>query len=179
MLKRLVIGLVLGLIVGGVVAAALVRAGFMGFDTSPLGPAAAYLAAAITGALTGLIAGKAIWSADGKIEAGLKSIFGALLAAGGMFALRKWLHVELDLSKLQVAEGAAEIGQLPVVSLPLLAAVLGAFFELDNTGPAPEPKAGKALTGARGNTRVRVDDDAHVADESEALDDASLAKKRR
>jgi hypothetical protein len=179
MLKRLFLGLVLGLLVGSVVAAALVRAGFMAFDTSPFGPASAYLAAAITGALTGLIAGKAIWSADGKIEAGLKAIFGALLAAGGMFALRKWLHLELDLSKLQVAEGAAEIGQLPVVSLPLLAAVLGAFFELDNMGPAPEPKAGKALAGAGANARVRVRTKAEAADESDELDDASLAKKRR
>ncbi len=178
MLKRSILGLLLGLLVGGVVAAALVRSGIVSFDASPFGPASAYWAAAITGALTGLVAGKAIWSADGKIEAGLKSVFGALLAAGGMFALRKWVHLELDLAALHVAEGAAELGQLPAVALPGLAALLGAFFELDNTGSSTEPKSGKALAAPGAKARVRVEPKA-LDEDAEELEDASLAKKRR
>src|SRR5271169_810661 len=91
MLRRLLVGLILGLIVGGLVAAGLVAGlhqTLFGADTG--GSAFAYLAAAVTGVLTGLVAGKPIWASGAKIEAGLKAFFGALLGAGLMFALRHW-----------------------------------------------------------------------------------------
>src|SRR3954463_1003098 len=114
MLKRLFVGLFLGAVVGAIVAAVLVQGlGVMSFDTWALGAVGAYIAAAITGVLTGLVAGKPIWSADGKIEAGLKAFFGALIALGGMFVLRQWVHVNVDLTALKASNGAAEIGQLP------------------------------------------------------------------
>src|SRR3954452_23757069 len=103
MLKRLIIGLILGTVIGGVVAAVLVQGlGMVLFSNAVF----AYLAAAATGVVTGLVAGKPIWSADGKIEAGLKAFFGVLLALGGMFALRTWANVNLDLSMLKAGEGA-------------------------------------------------------------------------
>src|SRR5215813_4761895 len=99
MLKRLVVGLLLGAIVGVVLAVALAQGlGITSFDQGAFGAAGAYLAAVVTGVLTGLVAGKPIWSADGKIEAGLKAFFGALLAAGGMFVLRQWVHIPVDLT---------------------------------------------------------------------------------
>src|SRR5262245_55535425 len=117
MLKRLLVGQVLGTVVGAVLAAVLVQGlGLWSFAVS--GAVFAYVAAAVTGVLTGLVAGKPIWSADGKIEAGLKAFFGGLLALGGMFVLRQWVHVNVDLSALRA--GTDEIGNLPAASLPLI-----------------------------------------------------------
>lgn len=179
MLKRLFVGLFLGAVVGAILAAVLVQGlGVMSFDTWSLGAFGAYLTAAITGVVTGLVAGKPIWSADGKIEAGLKAFFGALLALGGMFVLRQWVHVDVDLSALKASAGPAEIGQLPAVSLPLIAAVLASFFELDNTGDGEKKDDAKAGAAAKPGKKVRVAED----EEEEAVDEeeeAAPAKKRR
>ena len=51
----------------------------------------AYLGAALTGVLIGLVAGKPIWAKDAKIEAGMKAFVGALLATGLMYAARRFL----------------------------------------------------------------------------------------
>src|SRR5580700_8587653 len=99
MLRRLLLGLVLGLIVGGLIAAGFVQGlGLLSFGPGTGGAAFAYLAAALTGVLTGLVAGKPIWSSGAKIEAGLKAFFGALLGAGLMFAVRRWVDFPLDLA---------------------------------------------------------------------------------
>lgn len=181
MLKRLFVGLFLGAVVGAVLAAALVQGlGVTSFDASALGAAGAYLAAAVTGVLVGLVAGKPIWSADGKIEAGLKAFFGALLALGGMFVLRQWVHVSFDLSALKASTGAAEIGQLPALSLPLLAAILGGFFELDNTGAAGEEKKeeGEGAGAQQAGSKVRVVEAAPEATEEDE-EAPPPARKRR
>jgi len=177
MVKRLFVGLFLGAVVGAIVAAILVQGlGMTTFDASVLGPTAAYLAAAATGVLTGLIAGKPIWSADGKIEAGLKAFFGALIALGGMFVLRQWVHVDADLTALKA--GAGEVGHLPAASLPMIAAVLAMFFELDNSDEPKEKDGAAAKRPA--DSKVRVGQ-AAAADED--LDDEedvpAPAKKRR
>jgi hypothetical protein len=173
-LKRLVVGLLLGAIVGVVLAVALVHGlGITSFDQGPLGSFTAYLAAAVTGIVTGLIAGKPIWSADGKIEAGLKAFFGALLAVGGMFALRQWVNVNVDLSALQASSGP--VGHLPAASLPLLAAILGGFFELDNTGDGAQAD-GDAKAGPKAAAKkVRVG----AGEPAEAADDEEVASARR
>ena len=181
MLKRLIVGLFLGAVVGAILAAVLVQGlGVMTFDGSTLGATGAYLAAALTGVLTGLVAGKPIWSADGKIEAGLKAFFGALLALGGMFVLRQWVHVNVDLSGLKASAGPAEIGQLPAVSLPIIAAVLAGFFELDNTDAGDKDKKGeKALASRSGaSSKLRVADE-DEAEDSEEEEEAAPARKRR
>ncbi len=181
MLKRLFIGLFLGAVVGAILAAVLVQGlGVMTFDGSALGATGAYLAAALTGVITGLVAGKPIWSADGKIEAGLKAFFGALLALGGMFVLRQWVHVNVDLSALKASAGPAEVGQLPAVSLPIIAAVLAGFFELDNTDSGEKDKKDPTANALKSGTSSKV----RVADEDESEDagdeeEAAPARKRR
>ena len=91
MLKRLIVGLILGTVIGAVFAAILVQgSGMVMFSSAVF----AYLAAAATGVITGLVAGKPIWASDGKFEAGLKAFFGILLGLGGMFALRTWGNMQ-------------------------------------------------------------------------------------
>ncbi|GEM_PF-1060361 len=180
MLKRLVIGLFLGTVIGAIVAAILVQGlGVKSFADSSLGAVGAYLSAALTGVITGLVAGKPIWSSDGKLEAGLKAFFGALIGLGGMFALRQWVHVPVDLSALKASDGPTEIGQLPAVTLPLIAAVLAGFFELDNTGgDTKESTDAKDGAKAKGGTKVRVAGE-DAAEDEELEEEAAPAKKRR
>ena len=170
MLKRLFLGLVIGAVVGALVAAGAMSA--LGSAVMPMGPFFAFALAAATGVLTGLVAGTPIWAKGGQIEAGLKAFFGALLAAGGMYAIRTWLQLDVDLTIARA--GHDLVGNLPGASLPLIGAVLGGFYELDNT---PDPKAdGKQKSGkARVASNVRVAEDAS-ADEEEA--GPAAAKKR-
>jgi hypothetical protein len=163
MVRRLFIGMVLGLIVGGLVAAGIVAGLKMPEWQGAGGAVLAYVSAALTGVLTGLVAGKPIWASGAKIEAGLKAVFGALLGAGFMFALRQWAGFwQPDLSF--VGAGHAPVGYLPAASLPVLAAVLGAFFELDNTGGnEAEPPRGEA-----GAERKRVSTQATKATNGKA-----------
>ncbi len=177
MLKRLILGLVIGLVVGGLAAAAAVEMGFgVAIDAGQV--VVLYILAALTGILTGLVAGKPIWSKGGQIEAGLKAFFGALLGAGMMFAIRTWIHPSLSLSFIQPAM-TGDLGTLPVASLPLIAAILGGFYELDNT-PAPDDGAKKEAKAAnttgkkKGNVRVAQ---AHSDEEEEA--EEVVAKKTR
>jgi hypothetical protein len=174
MVRRLILGLVLGLIVGGVVAAALVRLGAPAF-AGPGGIALAYLSAAVVGAITGIIAGKPIWAGNAKIEGGLKAVFGALMGAGAMFALRTWLtSFAPDLSFIG-AGGPAPVGELPAASLPLIAAVLGGLFGLDNTAEKEEAAApGRKRIGAGSTGKAAK---ARVA-EAEEGEDAEAAPRR-
>lgn len=174
MLKRLIVGLLLGGVVGAVIAAVLVQGlGMWSFAVS--GAVFAYLAAAVTGVLTGLVAGKPIWAADGKIEAGLKAFFGALLALGAMFALRTWAKLDVDLTAVKAGHGL--LGDLPAASLPIVAAVLAGFFELDNTGESKKEEGeatGTASKGAAAGKQVRVAD----AEEAEEDEEEEPAKKK-
>src|SRR5579862_623653 len=99
MFRRLLAGLVIGAVVGIAVAAMLVAGLKIVTFAGPFGALLAYASAAVTGALTGLVAGKPIWAGGAKVEGGLKAVFGALLAAAAMFALRRWAPgVALDLA---------------------------------------------------------------------------------
>lgn len=174
MLKRLLFGLFLGLVVGAALAAALVKGMSLALFTPGAGGAAlAYLFAAVTGVVVGLVAGKPIWASGGQIEAALKAFFGALIAAGGMYALRRFLTADVDLGAIGAGRGA--MGDLPAVTLPILGAVLGAFYEADNT---PEPKdkegAGGKAAPAPGS-KVRVS----AADELDEDEPAEEKKKER
>jgi hypothetical protein len=190
MLRRLLLGLVIGLLMGGLVAAGLVaglgQATFLGTG----GVVLAYLAAALTGVLTGLVAGKPIWATGAKIEAGLKAFFGALLAAGLMFAMRQWaggLHAPITtITPGDPVTGLPlSLGDLPAAALPIIAALLGGFFELDNTGGDPEHEKKGEPGGAKkriaagektnGQAKSRV---AAADDEGEAEPVAEAAPKR-
>src|SRR5579863_4587293 len=130
MLKRLLSGIVIGLVLGGLAAAALVKGlGMLLFAATGAGTVTAYLAALATGAVVALIAGKPIWAKGAWIEVGLKAFFGSLLAAGGMFALRKWGVTTLNLSSFGAGPDLpTAIGYLPAVALPVIATVLSMFF---------------------------------------------------
>lgn len=182
MIKRLVVGLLFGLLVGGLLAAAVIKGiGRLDFIDGT-GAVLAYVFAAVTGVLVGLVAGKPIWSKGGQIEAGLKAFFGALLASGMMFALRRWVSFDVDLHSLGIGPGATPAGMLPAVSLPLIAAILGAFYEADNT---PEPAEGdkdkkaESKTAASANgKKVRVAGKGEEEDEGELVGaGAKRAKK--
>lgn len=175
MLRRLLIGLVLGLVVGGLIAAGLVAGLGVSTFSSAGGALVAYLVAALTGVLTGLVAGKPIWSSGAKVEAGLKAVFGALVGAGLMFALRKWGGSWMISLPAIGANGPTAIADLPAASLPLLAAVLGGFFEIDNTGGGEsDGKGGSAKMRRRVVTadgpaaKVRAAGDVEPDSESEA-----------
>ena len=165
MLNRLVVGMIVGLALGALVAAAVVQ----GLHWVTFGaPFFAYALAAGTGVVVGLVAGKPVWAKGGQIEAGLKAFFGALLAAGGMYALRTWVHADVSLEVLHA--GSGPIGDLPAAALPILAAILGGFFGLDNT-PAP---AEGARSRVAPNVRVAKEDGA-----ADDVDEAPAAAKKR
>lgn len=137
MARRVVLGMLKGLLLGAVLAALMVAGlGVVQFGSWLWVPSACGL-----GLLAGLVTGKPIWAPAAKVEALLKGLVGALLAAGGLFALRAWVHVSLDLSAL--GAGSGPIGDLPAASLPVVAALLGAWFEADNTdaGASQRPRS--------------------------------------
>lgn len=145
MFARLIIGILKGLVVGGLLGFALLKLN-LGLFVGGLA-FVAYLAAALSGVVVGLIAGKPIWAKDAKIEAGMKAFVGALLGAGLMFGLRK---LELPLADtVPAALGVATkdpqtLGTFSVTALALVASVLGGFYEADNT---PEPAAASSAAG--------------------------------
>jgi hypothetical protein len=179
MLKRLIVGLILGTVIGAVVAAVLVQGlGFLNWGHYPV---LAYLSAAATGVITGLVAGKPIWSADGKIEAGLKAFFGVLLGLGAMFALRTWANLHLDLSMLKAGDG--KLGDLPAATLPIIAAVLAGFYEIDNSPAADGDKkdddaSASASSKKSAGKKVRVVDEDEEAEDEEAAEEPPAAKKK-
>ncbi len=172
MIGRLLKGIVLGILLGGLAAAALAKGlGVLTFAVAG-GAFLAYAAAAVTGAVVGLVAGKPIWAKGAWIEALLKTFFGALLAAGGMFLVRRFGGVPVDLARLGLGAGAAS--ELPFVSLPAIATVLSMFFEVDNTD-APEPKARGQRVATKATPHAPV-----LASSAEALEaeDEPLAAKK-
>jgi hypothetical protein len=153
MLRRLIFGLVLGLIVGVGLAAGLIRLGEASFAAGT-GVLVAYLAAGLAGSVTGMIAGKPIWASGAKIEGGLKAAFGALIGIGAMFALRQWATgFDVNLSFVG-GGGPAPVGELPAASLPLIAAVLGGLFGLDNTDTGGEANGASRKRVAAGGARI-------------------------
>lgn len=183
MLVRLLVGLVKGLVVGGLLGFALAKAGFI----AP-GAIIAYLAGALAGALVGLVAGKPIWAKDAKIEAGMKAVVGALLGAGLMFVARKWLGFMMPVPLGALADANASLGEtnvmgtfggLAVTSLAFVAAVLGGFYEVDNTPEAAEDKAEGGARVAEGKSNARIAASAEDEDEDDAeVADPKRAKKR-
>jgi hypothetical protein len=129
MAKRLMVGLLKGALCGALLTVIFSKV---------LGPAAfagafGYLAVALTGVLMGLVAGKPLWAEGALIESSLKSVVGALFGAVALYAMRKWLNVNLPFGPL----GSGPIGQVVGFALPAIAVVLGILFEIDNTGTEP------------------------------------------
>ena len=182
MLRRLIFGLVLGLIVGGVLAAGLVKLGVVAF-TGDGGAVLAYIAACVAGGLTGVVAGKPIWASEAKIEGGLKAAFGALMGAGAMFALRQW-GAGFAPNLAAIGAGASPIGESPALALPIIAAVLGGFFGLDNTDTPKQlegsarKRVAEAGGGARANAKAKPRAAAAEVDEGDEGEVVSKRAKR-
>jgi len=175
MLKRLLVGLFMGLVLGGLLAAVLVKGlGITLFATGAGGTAMALLFAAVTGVVVGLIAGKPIWASGGQIEAGLKAFFGALLGAGVMYGIRRFLSTNIDLDAIGAGHGA--LGALPATTLPIIAALLGGFYEMDNT-PEPEKKDDDKKSASKSEAKVRVDAKEKEETEEDGVEEPKKAKK--
>jgi hypothetical protein len=166
MIRRLLVGLVLGALVGAVVAAAFIK----GLGILAFGTVLALAAGAATGALVGLVTGKPIWASGAKIEAGLKAFAGAVLGVIAMLLARRFLNQEIDLS--QFGAGAGSIGELPATALPIVAGVLGAFYEVDNTPEASDKKSSNAPARVA-DKKMRV-----ANEEEEELEADAAASKR-
>jgi len=171
LLGRLLLGIVKGIMVGALVGFGLAKLGF----AAP-GAVVAYLAAALTGVLIGLVAGKPIWAKDAKIEAGMKAFVGALLGAGLMYAARRWLTmpVPITLGPLtaaneslgEAARSAGTIGGVAMTSLAAVAAVLGGFYEADNDpSEAQETPASTTKKASSSGQRIASESSAEEADE--------------
>jgi hypothetical protein len=169
MMRRLTVGMIKGLLIGGIAAFLLVQV--LGLTT--FGAFFAYAAAALMGVLTGLFAGKPFWTPEAKIEVALKCVIGAGIAAATMFAVRKWVPLELDLS--WIGAGAGEIGALPAVSLPLIATFLAIVFELDNTDDVPATDARAQIAPPR--QRLAEQEDGDVEEELELNEPSRKARK--
>jgi hypothetical protein len=171
MIRRLFTGLVLGLAIGAIAAAVLVK----GLGITVTVGFLAYASALATGAVVGLVAGKPIWAKGAWIEGLLKTFFGALLAAGGMFALQKFAGMEVDLTRFDA--GSGKIGELAVLALPAIATVLAVFFELDNTGGDEPAEKGARVAGKVPQAKLRAPVSSRAA-AVEAEDDGPVASKR-
>ncbi|MFO0550399.1 MAG: hypothetical protein U0271_18535 [Polyangiaceae bacterium] len=175
MVLRLLLGLLKGVVLGALVGFALVQLG----QAAP-SALVAYLAAAVTCALVGLIAGKPIWAAGARIEAGLKAGFGALLGVGLMWLTRSFLHFQLPFSLGPLSHGVAHgtIGGLAVTSLAVVAGVLGAFYDADNTPGDEEADASNAKPAAKARVAKPGKSAGPSLEEELALDDEEQNKKK-
>lgn len=176
MIKRAAWGLAKGLIVGALIAAALV----FGLGVASLTHAAAYIMAGLAGVLTGLVAGKPIWHEGARIEAGLKAFFGAILGGGALYALQRWAPLPANIVPL----GRSFVGDVSVAAFPLIAAVIGFIYEIDNTPSSDEPeqKASKATTrpGLRAPSGVRLPaKTGRAADVDEPEEDVSAVRRAK
>ncbi len=157
MLSRLTLGLVLGLIVGACGALGLIVA--LGWST--VSASAAYVLAAATGAVMGLVAGKPLWERGAGLEATLKALFGAAIATVAVFAIRRWGPGDVDLAPFHAGRGS--LGELPAAFLPMIAVALGCFYELDDRLKLEE---GGAFGDRTPKVRVAVDDSPARASEA-------------
>lgn len=139
MIGRLILGFIKGALASAVFAAALVYGLKLTSWAAPL----AFTMAVVAGIFTGLIAGKPIWQKGAKTEAILKAVVGAGLAAGAMYAARKWLTMPFDLGPL--SEGSVPLGEIPVATVSLICLTIAIFYELDNTGGGPDGREPKRL----------------------------------
>jgi hypothetical protein len=181
MLKRLMVGILIGLVVGGIAAAAVIKGlGTVFFTATTGGTLIAYVAALATGAFVALVAGKPVWAKGAWIEVGLKAFFGSLLAAGGMFALRKWGLTAINLTSF--GGGAGALGYLPAAALPIIATVLSIFFEIDNTDApeeqAPAKAAGKAQVRVAASASKAPLSGARVGKDENESDEEPVASKK-
>ena len=121
---RALLGLLKGLLVGGAVGFGLL---YLGQGTGFL----AYLGCALTGALVGLLCGRAPWKAETIWTPALKTIFGMGVGAG-LFALGRHFLPAMKFS-LQGLPGELALNQATLLA-PAIGVVYGLFVEVDDGG---------------------------------------------
>jgi hypothetical protein len=119
-----------------------------------------YAAAGVVGALVGAVAGKPIWGREAKLEALLKSLAGAFIAAVAMYGARKWLS-GFDVNLQSLGLGAGPIGEVPSAALPLIGAGLGFVFQIDDAlgSDADPPRRRVADAAARAEEDLQDEDE--------------------
>jgi hypothetical protein len=126
---RALLGLLKGLIVGGAVGYGLLR---LGAHTGLL----AYLGCAITGALVGLLCGRAPWRADTIWTPVLKMLFGTLVGAG-LYALGSRFLPGMTFS----VQGVGDLGLRDgTILAPAIGLLYGLFVEVDDGGQGERDK---------------------------------------
>jgi hypothetical protein len=178
-LTRLLIGLVKGLVLGAIIGYGLAVAGFTAGWL-------AYIAAALTGLMVALVAGKPIWAKDARIEVGMKAAAGTILGPLILLAVRSFLGMELPfdprtLPGLEALPEGLTLGTFSVTALAMVAATLAAFYDADNSpAPAAETKGPKsaARAGAKRIESSAVDESLASA-EDEASEADAVQQKRR
>ena len=181
MIGRLLVGILKGLVLGALVGFGLLK---ISAGLAFPGAVIAYVAAAATGVLIGLIAGQPIWAKDAKIEAGMKAGVGALLGVGLMFAARRWLTMDVPAFLLDVTRsvapteaGANTLGNFGMTALAAIAALLGGFYDADNTPEPDKPEAKDQKTPAPKARIAQPPDDEELDDEVEAEPEKKKSKK--
>jgi hypothetical protein len=175
-LLRLLTGLAKGLIIGGLIGYGLAAAG-----AGVPGALIAYPVAVLLGGLLALIAGKPIWAEGARIEVGTKAVAGAVFAPGLLWLARSFATVGIpfDLGALpglaSLSGQAATIGTFAVTSLAMVAALIGGFFDADNS---PLDEAQQAALA--GKQRIDVDlENADLEAELAAAEEAEAEAERR
>jgi hypothetical protein len=173
-LARALVGLVKGGSVGALAAAGLLYwFGLTAFGGLPF----AIVSVVLTAALAGLVSGRPIWAPGARVEAGLKAFSGALLGVGLLLLLRRYVSFEVA---LPFGLGQGTPGDLPVVALPLVAAVLGMLFEADHTGSdSRAPTAPNRAEMTPGRARVGAKEEPAAPEAAEDLPGEANADRRR
>jgi len=93
-----------------------------------------------------------------------------------MYGLRRFVSTDVDLSS--VGAGAGALGSLPATTLPIIAALLGGFYEVDNT---PEEKKDdgdkKSPASEKSGAKVRVKSEDDELSEEDGAEEPKKAKK--
>lgn len=144
MLKRLLIGILKGIVVGGAVGAAL----YFGLHVGRLDGALAYVLYGALGALTGVVAGKALWKPGAWIEALLRGVFGIGVGCGLYALASAFLGVgAVDLPALTPALAHGDLPerlvQQPMLMAPMFAVLYASLIELDNDGKGDDAASTK------------------------------------
>ncbi len=150
MFKRLVVGLIKGLVIGGAIGAAF----HFGLGLPVLAGLGGYLVAMTAGATAGVLNGKPPWRQAIWIESVLKAVFGLGVGALAFWAASKYAPFALPF-ELPGVEAGTPWTSLPLLSAPAVAALYGAFIELDNTDEDDEAEGG---SGKKVRARVAIDE---------------------
>jgi hypothetical protein len=161
---RLLFGLLKGLVIGSIAGGAMVASG-----VATPGALVAYLAAIATAVAVSLVAGKKIWERDGRIQVLLKAFAALFLGPGLMWLVRSFATLPLpdiwswpgvaSLPGLAALQGQSlTLGSFAMTSLALVAAVLGGFYELDDTPRASDVSSAKSGKSGKGSA-TRIDPD--------------------